>query len=72
MSWAAFRDPAQAPLEISRLMVYDRGANFGRDALMDQRVERPWLSVHLALSRSDKSVRAFHNAALRAGAVWLV
>jgi hypothetical protein len=53
-------------------MVYDRGANFGRDALMDQRVERPWLSVHLALSSPDKSVRAFHNAALRAGAVWLV
>jgi catechol 2,3-dioxygenase-like lactoylglutathione lyase family enzyme len=67
----AFYERAFAPLGITKLMAYDGGAGFGHDAPVfwinassEQRS-----SIHLALSGSDKSaVRAFHAAALKAGA----
>jgi catechol 2,3-dioxygenase-like lactoylglutathione lyase family enzyme len=67
----AFYEQALAPLGIKKLLTYEGGAGFGRDAPV------LWIgvsnelrsSLHLALSSSDKSaVRAFHAAALKAGA----
>ena len=68
---AAFYERALAPLGIKKLMAYDGGAGFGRDApvLWIGASSEPRSSIHLALSSSDKSaVRAFHAAALKAGA----
>ena len=67
----AFYEQALAPLGIKKLMAYEGGAGFGRDApvLWIGLSNEPRSSVHLALSSSDKSaVRAFHAAALKAGA----
>jgi hypothetical protein len=53
-----------------KLMAFEKGAGFGRDkpALWISASSEPRSSVHLALSSPDQSaVRAFHNAALRAG-----
>jgi catechol 2,3-dioxygenase-like lactoylglutathione lyase family enzyme len=66
----AFYEQALAPLGIQKLMAYEGGAGFGRDAptLWINLSSEPRSSVHLALSSSDQSaVRAFHAAALRAG-----
>ena len=66
-----FYELALAPLGIKKLMAFDGGAGFGRDApgLWISKSSEPRSSVHLALSSPDQSaVRAFHNAALRAGA----
>ncbi len=66
----AFYEKALAPLGIKKLMAFEGGAGFGRDApsLWISASSEPRSSVHLALSSSDKSaVRAFHNAALSAG-----
>ena len=54
-----------------KLMAFDGAAGFGSDApgLWISKSSEPRSSVHLALSSPDKSaVRAFHNAALAAGA----
>ena len=67
----AFYEQALAPLGIKKLMAFEGGAGFGRDApsLWISASSEPRSSVHLALSSPDKSaVRAFHNAALTAGA----
>ena len=67
----AFYEQALAPLGIRKLKAYDGGAGFGRDApvLWIGASTEPRSSVHLALSSSDRSaVRAFHAAALKAGA----
>jgi catechol 2,3-dioxygenase-like lactoylglutathione lyase family enzyme len=67
----AFYEQALAPLGIKKLMTYEGGAGFGRDApvLWIGVSNEPRSSLHLALSSSDKSaVRAFHAAALEAGA----
>ena len=66
----AFYEQALAPLGIKKLMAFEKGAGFGRDkpALWISVSSEPRSSVHLALSSPDQSaVRAFHNAALRAG-----
>jgi catechol 2,3-dioxygenase-like lactoylglutathione lyase family enzyme len=67
----AFYEQALAPLGIKKLVAYESGAGFGRDApvLWIGASSEPRSGIHLALSRSDKSaVRAFHAAALKAGA----
>jgi catechol 2,3-dioxygenase-like lactoylglutathione lyase family enzyme len=67
----AFYEQALAPLGIKKLMAFEGAAGFGRDApgLWISTSSEPRSSVHLALSSPDKSaVRAFHNAALAAGA----
>jgi hypothetical protein len=67
----AFYEQALAPLGIKKLMAFEGGTRFGRDApgLWISASSEPRSSVHLALSGPDKSaVRAFHNAALSAGA----
>jgi catechol 2,3-dioxygenase-like lactoylglutathione lyase family enzyme len=67
----AFYEQALAPLGIKKLMAFDTAAGFGRDApgLWISKSTEPRSSVHLALSSPDQSaVRAFHNAALAAGA----
>jgi catechol 2,3-dioxygenase-like lactoylglutathione lyase family enzyme len=67
----AFYEQALAPLGIKKLTAYDGGAGFGRDepVLWIGTSSEPRSSMHLALSSSDKSgVRAFHAAALKAGA----
>jgi catechol 2,3-dioxygenase-like lactoylglutathione lyase family enzyme len=66
----AFYEQALAPLGIKKLMAFEKGAGFGRDkpALWISASSEPRSSVHLALASPDQSaVRAFHNAALRAG-----
>ena len=66
----AFYEQALAPLGIKKLMTYEGGAGFGRDApvLWIGTSSEPRSSLHLALSSSDKSaIRAFHAAALKAG-----
>ena len=68
---SAFYEQALAPLGIKKLMAYEGGAGFGRDApvLWIGVSSEPRSSIHLALSSSDRSgVRAFHAAALEAGA----
>ena len=68
---SAFYEQALAPLGIKKLMAFDGGAGFGRDApvLWISLSSEPRSSIHLALSSSDQSaVRAFHAAALKAGA----
>ena len=68
---SAFYEQALAPLGIKKLMAFDGGAGFGRDApvLWVSLSNEPRSSIHLALSSSDQSaVRAFHAAALKAGA----
>ena len=67
----AFYEEALAPLGIKKLMAFEGGAGFGRKApgLWISASSEPRSSVHLALSSSDQSaVRAFHAAALKAGA----
>jgi catechol 2,3-dioxygenase-like lactoylglutathione lyase family enzyme len=67
----AFYEQALAPLGIKKLMAFGGRAGFGRDkpALWISASTQPPSSVHLALSSPDKSaVRAFHAAALAAGA----
>jgi catechol 2,3-dioxygenase-like lactoylglutathione lyase family enzyme len=67
----AFYEQALAPLGIKKLMAFEGGAGFGRDGpgLWIITSSEPQSSVHLALSSPDKSaIRAFHNAALWAGA----
>lgn len=59
---AAFYEQALAPLGIKKLMAYDGGAGFGRDApvLWIGASSEPRSSVHLALSSADQSaVRVF-------------
>jgi catechol 2,3-dioxygenase-like lactoylglutathione lyase family enzyme len=67
----AFYEKALAPLGIKKLMAFESGAGFGRDkpGLWISASKEPSSSVHLALSSPDPSaVRAFHVAALAAGA----
>jgi len=67
----AFYEQALAPLGIKKLMAFDDGAGFGREApvLWIGLSSEPRSSVHLALSSPDQAaVRAFHAAALKAGA----
>ena len=67
----AFYEQALAPLGIKKLKAFDGGAGFGRDApvLWISLSNEPRSSIHLALSSADQSaVRAFHAAALKAGA----
>ena len=67
----AFYEQALAPLGIKKLRAFDGGAGFGRDApvLWISLSNEPRSSVHLALLSLDQSaVRAFHAAALKAGA----
>ncbi len=67
----AFYERALAPLGIKKLADYESGAGFGRDApvLWIGASSEPRSSIHLALSSSEQSaVRAFHAAALKAGA----
>ena len=67
---AAFYEKALAPLGIKKLMAFDGGAGFGRDApnLWISASSEPPSSVHLALSSPDQSaVQAFHAAAIAAG-----
>jgi catechol 2,3-dioxygenase-like lactoylglutathione lyase family enzyme len=67
----AFYEKALAPLGIKKLMTFETGAGFGRDkpGLWISKSGEPRSSVHLALTSPDQSaVRAFHAAALAAGA----
>ena len=67
----AFYEKALAPLGIKKLMTFESGAGFGRDkpGLWISKSGEPRSSVHLALTSPDQSVvRAFHAAALAAGA----
>jgi catechol 2,3-dioxygenase-like lactoylglutathione lyase family enzyme len=67
----AFYEKALAPLGIKKLMAFESGAGFGRDkpGLWISKSGEPRSSVHLALTSPNQSaVRAFHAAALAAGA----
>jgi catechol 2,3-dioxygenase-like lactoylglutathione lyase family enzyme len=67
----AFYEKALAPLGIKKLMTFESGAGFGRDkpGLWISKSGEPRSSVHLALTSPNQSaVRAFHAAALAAGA----
>ena len=65
----AFYEKALAPLGIKKLMAFDGGAGFGREAsgLWISKSSEPRSSVHLALSSPDKSAvrRARHRLRYR-------
>src|SRR5258708_33342848 len=68
---SAFYEKALAPLGIKKLMAFDSGAGFGRDApgLWISKSSEPRSSVHLALSSPDQSAgRALHGGELAGGA----
>ena len=67
----AFYEQALAPLGFKKLVAYEGDTGFGHDVpvLWISASSEPRSSIHLALSSPDKSgVRAFHAAALKAGA----
>ena len=67
----AFYEQALAPLGIKKLMAFDGGAGFGRDApvlWISLSNEPRSTSIWRCRARTNRAVRAFHAAALKAGA----